>query len=643
MCGIAGWYRRGGRPVDEAVIRDQCATLVHRGPDDQGVFVDSDFGFGMRRLSVLDPAGGHQPMQSGDGHCDIVFNGEVYNFAELRGELQALGRQFRTRSDTEVVLEAFAAWGDAAWARLEGMFAVALWHRPSRTLHLARDPLGIKPLYWTRQRNGVAFGSELKALGPVPGLAFDLDPTSIEQYVTLGAVLAPRSIYQSVSKLPPGCSLSVSAEGEPRLHRYWQLRLHPRDDINENEWIEECRSRLLASVRQHMVADVPLGAFLSGGVDSSAVVAAMSRLSQQPVRAFTIGFAQPRYDETAVAAQVATHLGCVHAIQRLRPEAAPRLLEQLAQVHDEPFADDSAMPTWLVSRLARQHVTVALSGDGGDELFAGYRRHRAELQLSRLKRLPGAQLALEGLARLSALPATGMRWQRLHKLAAHSALRSSGERNIAKQYRASESVLDTLWASSMTATDMAGFRRWSAELFGNALPSDPLQAMLYADTTVWLPDGMLVKVDRASMAHSLEVRVPMLSHRFVDWAGTVPTGLKLRGNVGKYLLRRAIEPWLPSGILDRPKQGFAVPVGDWLMGDFGQHALAVWHDSGVEGSRLFRPGAMARLLQAHRSGQADHAAIIYTLLMFAHWWPTRLGQRQATTASRPPDVQAAAA
>ncbi len=638
MCGIAGWYRRDGQPVAQSVIRAQCDTIVHRGPDDEGLFVDRDFGFGMRRLSVVDLAGGHQPMYTADRRYAIVFNGEVYNFNELRVELEALGHQFHTRSDTEVVLEAFAAWREAAWLRLEGMFAVAIWDSQARTLHLARDPLGIKPLHWTLQRGGIAFGSELKTLGPVPGLDFTLDARSVEQYVTLGVVLAPRSIYRNVFKLPPGTALVVPLDGEPTLRRFWELRLTPRDDLDEAQWVEECRARLLASVKCHLVADVPLGAFLSGGVDSSAVVAAMSQLTRGPVRAYTIGFSDPRYDETTVAAKVAQHLGCMHRVERLDPDAVAPMLGQIARVYDEPFADDSAIPTWFVSRFAREDVTVALSGDGGDELFAGYRRHHAELQLARLKRLPGAQLALSALAHLPRPPGRGARraWARLRKLAHDSALRSSAERNLAKQYRAPEAVLQALWGSELRAADLAGYRRWSAELFGDALPPDPLQAMLYADTTVWLPDNMLTKVDRASMAHSLEVRVPLLSHRFVDWASTVPTALKLRDGVGKYLLRRAIEGWLPAGVLDRPKQGFAVPIGAWLLGDFGDHALAIWRDSNVEASGLFSRDALARLLDEHRRREADHASIIYTLLMFAYWWPTRLRTPAAELKQAPP-------
>lgn len=628
MCGIAGWYRRDGRVVAGAVIHAMCDTIRHRGPDDEGVFTDGDFGFGMRRLAVVDLAGGHQPMRTAAGRYGVIFNGEIYNFAQLREELQRLGHRFHSHSDTEVVLEGFAAWRDNLWPRLEGMFAIAVWDSQERTLFLARDPLGIKPLYWTLQGAALAFGSELKALGPVPELDFTPDPQAMEQFVTLGAILAPRSIYRNVYKLPPGTQLRISAIGQPAIRQFWRLKLAPQEvgALSEAGWVDACRTRLLATVSRHLIADVPIGAFLSGGVDSSAVVAAMSRLTKQPVRTFTIGFAHPRFDESSIAAEVARHLGCIHRVVVLKPGDLAPMLADLATVYDEPFADESAIPTWLVSRLAREDVTVALSGDGGDELFAGYRRYRSERLLQSLKRLPGAQLVLNSLSHLPyhAFGVAGPRWHHLLKLARDSALTNVAERNLAKQYRTAPAVLLRLWGERLPPPALAGYRRWAAELFGEGLPIDPLLAMLYADTTVWLPDDMLTKVDRASMAHSLEVRVPLLSHHFVDWAATVPTSLKLRGNKGKIILRRAIEDWLPPNILDRPKQGFAVPIAHWLMGPFGEHVVDIWQGSGIEDAGLFTRGAMRALLREHRARAADHSRIVFTLLMLAYWWPTKL-------------------
>lgn len=629
MCGIAGWFRRDGHAVDEAVLRAQCSRIVHRGPDDEGVLADGDFGFGMRRLSVVDLSGGHQPMTTADGRWSIVFNGEISNFRTLRSELEAAGRTFITRSDTEVVLQAFAHWQSDAWPRLEGMYAVAIWDHAERVLHLARDPLGIKPLYWALQGRTFAFASELTALGPVPGLAFEIDRLSLKQYATFGAVLAPRSIYAGVGKLLPGTALRVDDRSPPAMQGFWRPSpAAPREPCppDTDAWVAQCRRELLATVESHLVADVPLGAFLSGGVDSSAVVAAMTRLGAGPVRTFTIGFAEAGFDESAVAAEVASHLGCKHRALRLEPQDAPALLEALAAVHDEPFADDSALATWAVSRLAREEVTVALSGDGGDELFAGYRRYRSELAAARLRQVPGGTTALAGAVALAdRMPRPGLRLRHWRKVAADALLPDAAERAMAKQQRAPLAVLDRLWGPAMAELPLRSPRDWLSAMDDlHELPADPLQRMLFVDTRLWLPDDMLTKVDRASMAHSLEVRVPMLAHRFAEWALQVPDRLKIAGGEGKWLLRRAVEDWLPPGILQRPKQGFAVPVGRWLHGAFGQRALDAWHRSGLESQGLFAPGCMDSLLQEHRAGHADHTAILYTLTALAHWWPRRL-------------------
>ncbi len=630
MCGIAGWYRRDGEAVPPAVIDAQCAVLRHRGPDDQGVLVDGNFGFGMRRLSVVDIVGGHQPMTSRDGRFSIVYNGEIYNFAALRQELEGLGHHFRTQSDTEVILEAFCAWRAATWLRLDGMFGVAIWDHAERRVHLARDPLGIKPLFWTLQAGALAFASELKSLTPVPGLRFEPCAQAIDQYMALGLVCAPRSIYAAVQKLEPGCTLTLSAHGEPRIERYWQLRLHARDDVSEHDWIDECRARLLDTVERHLVADVPLGAFLSGGVDSSAVVAAMSRLTDTPVRTFTIGFDDPRFDESPTAAAIAGHLGCAHLSRKLVPSDADDILPRLAAAFDEPFADSSAIPTWHVSQLAREQVTVALSGDGGDELFAGYRRHRSEVALARLKRVPGAQFALAGAQALQDFPGGLWRRQRAHvaKVAGASRLTSTFTRSVAKQCMADDATRHALYTADFCARLPGGdaLSRWADELFGTATPGDPLDDMLYADTTVWLPDDMLTKVDRASMAHSLEVRVPLLSPRFVEWTATVPREFKLQRGVGKALLRKAIAPWLPEGTLDRPKQGFSVPLAAWMAGDLAASLRKAWHDAGLADAGIFVPDALERLLAEHCNGAADHAPRLYGLLMLALWWRQRPGQ-----------------
>jgi len=625
MCGISGWYRRGGEAVDAGVLEAQCATIVHRGPDDQGVLADGDFGFGMRRLSIIDLAGGHQPMTSDDGRLAIVYNGEIFNFPALKRELEAAGHRFRTSCDTEAILRGFQTWGDGVWPRLEGMYAVAIWDRAARTLRLARDPLGIKPLFYTLQQGGLAFASELKALAPVPGLAFTPRPESIDAFFGFGHVLAPHTIYREVQKLPPGATLTIGAEGEPRIERFWSFAYRPAPAASEAEWIERFRERWLATVERHLLADVPLGAFLSGGVDSSAVVAAMARVTREPPRTFTIAFDDPEVDESRHAARVAAHLGCRHTERRVELEDAASILPALARCYDEPFADPSAVPTWYVSRLAREQVKVALSGDGGDELFAGYERHLAERLV---ERWPAAMRGAGALGRVLP-PLPDPRWnawrQRLVKIGHDSALPDTFQRFFSKYQLAPRPVRAALYHPDFAAR-FAGdgeLARLAAAAFPTPVSRDPVENLLYADTVVRLPDDMLTKVDRASMAHSLEVRVPFLAHTFVEFAASVPVDLKLRGRTGKWLVRRAIAQWLPPGALDRPKQGFALPLSRWVRGDLGRYAESVWRDSGVEREGWLEPRAVAALFAEHRAGRAERSALLFALAMFALWWSSR--------------------
>jgi asparagine synthase (glutamine-hydrolysing) len=636
MCGICGWYARGA-PVDPAVVAAQCATIVHRGPDDQGVHLDRDLALGMRRLSIIDVAGGHQPMSSDDGRYVLVFNGEIVNFRDLRRALEAEGQRFRTSSDTEAVLRGFEVWGAAVWPRLEGMYAAAIWDARLRTLTLARDPLGIKPLVYTLQNGGLAFASELKALAPVPGLAFTPRPASVDAFFAFGHVLAPYTIYDEVLKLPPGSTLTLGPEGPPRVERFWSFAYRPAPAATEEEWVERFRDVFTATVERHMIADVPLGAFLSGGVDSSAVVAAMARVSAEPVRTFTIGFGDPRYDESPHAAAVAAHLGCRHTHRRVELEEAARVMPALAAAYDEPFADPSAIPTWYVSRLAREQVTVALSGDGGDELFAGYERHLNERLVASFARWPAPLRSLSYAVRgLPPLPVTSWNTfrQRLRKIHHDALLPTTFQRFFSKYQLTPRPVRAGLYDAGFAAalTDGDELARLAREYFPAPVSRDPVENLLYADTVVRLPDDMLTKVDRASMAHSLEVRVPFLAHTFVDWAATVPVELKLRGTTGKHLIRRAIAPWLPPGILDRPKQGFAIPLSGWVRGDLGRYVESVWRDSGVQESGWLDPGAVGRLFAEHRAGRADRSSMLFALGMFALWWAARPRSRSTIAA-----------
>ena len=626
MCGIAGWYRRGERPVDPAIIAAQCARIVHRGPDDGGRLIDRDFGFGMRRLSILDLAGGHQPIESADGRHAIVFNGEIYNHLALRPALEAAGHAFTTRSDTETVLAAFRHWGVAAWEKLEGMFAVAVWDRGTRTLTLARDPLGIKPLYVAAGEGGVAFASELKALTPVPGIDWSVDERAVHDFFSFGHILTPRSVHAGVRTLPPGQTLTIGPDGDPIEAAFWRPRFTPGPAMDEAEWIEAFRREWLGSVERHMLADVPLGAFLSGGVDSSAVVAAMARLSSQSVRAYTIGFAEPRYDETRHAEAVARHLGCEHVIRRVEPRHAADVLPQVAAAYDEPFADPAAVPLWHLCELAAGEVKVVLGGDGGDELFAGYARHRNEALVQRFDALPGALQTLGQLA--NALPPLpNRRWnyarQRLRRLWASARLPGPEARFFEKTEITTPALRQWLYEPAFHQRQAHGYAALASEYFPAPASADPVERFLAAEMTLQLPCAMLTKVDRVSMAHSLEVRVPFLSRQFADWAGTVPMGMKLQGSTGKALVRKAIAPWLPAGVLDRPKQGFQVPLAEWFLGDFGAHAYGLWRDSGAGEAGFLRPAAVDRILADHRAGRADHSGLLYALAIFGLWWRAR--------------------
>ena len=627
MCGIAGWYRRRGRPVPRHVVVAQCDAIRHRGPDDDGSLVDGDFGFGMRRLSILDVAHGQQPMESACGRYALVFNGEIYNHTELRVPLAEAGAEFQTHSDTETVLAAFAHWGDAAWPRLEGMFAVAVWDRRHRRLTLARDPLGIKPLYLSEQAGGLSFASELKALRGLPGHRFDVEDRAVDDVLSYGHVRRPRSIFRQVRQLDPGHCLAIDAEGDARAHAYWQPRFHIDPAPSAADWIERMRAMLLETTERHLQADVPVGAFLSGGVDSSAVLAAMTRSADRPVQAFTIGHPSAAIDESAAAAEIARHLGAEHTILPLSDGQAIAALPDILACYDEPFADLAAIPTWFASKLAAEHVKVVLCGEGGDELFAGYKRHRNARAVGAIRPLAGA---LGRLARsLARLPDTSV--HRLNRLR-QNAGRTAEFLALGDGYQQFFAATRTSGRAARRATYTNDFARrmaplddadaLEAEYFASDAPHarTALEQFLLADLTLNMPSAMLTRLDRASMAHSLEARVPFLSHRLVDWAMTVPGDLKLRGLTGKYILRRAVAPWLPPSVMTRPKQGFQVPHAAWLRGAFGRFARESWHEGGFAQAGYLDIAAVDRLYEEHRRGTGDHARLLYAITALAIWW-----------------------
>lgn len=624
MCGIAGWYRRRGRPVSADAIAAQCARIVHRGPDDMGLQVDGDFGFGMRRLSIIDVAGGHQPIVTPDGRYAIVFNGEIYNHLDLRRELEVRGVTFTTHSDTETLLEAFALWGDDAWLRLQGMYAAAVWDRRERVLTLARDPLGIKPLYLTEQDGGLAFASEIRALRVLPGHSFDIDERGVSDFFAYGHVLTPRSIFRQVRSLEPGHILRIGPQGESVEKAFWKPRFQVRDGLSDDEWIEETRAKVKQTTERHMLADVGIGAFLSGGVDSAAIAAAMRLSSAEPLKAFTIGFPGTSIDETEAAGRIARHLGFEHIVLPLEPAAAGDLLPAVQAAFDEPCAATAAVPIWHLSRLAAQHVKVVLCGEGSDEIFAGYKRQRTALAAARWSPL---LKALGPVARLAeSTPAGSGRWnylrQNMRRFRESAGLGSSFQRFFAGTQISTRDTRGRIFASDAGANEPAPFAALEQDYFGGPefRGLDPLQQFMLADLTVHMPSSLLHRLDRASMAHSLEARVPFLSHDFVDWCLTMPTRMKLRGNIGKYALRRAIEPWLPPGALDKRKLGFQLPFAEWFRGDFSAFAQEAWRDGGAIRSGYLKSDAVDTLFAEHRAGVANHGRILYAIAMFSCWW-----------------------
>lgn len=619
MCGIAGLWRPGGA-ADElaAQVRAMADALAHRGPDDAGVWVDpaAALAFGHRRLSIIDvSATGHQPMLSADGRFAVTYNGEIYNFLELRRALEAEGRApaWRGQSDTEVLLAAVCAWGlEAALKRFTGMFALALWDARERILHLARDRLGEKPLYYGWAGSAFLFGSELKAMKSASGFSPGIDRSALALYARYGNVPAPHSIYEEVRKLPAGAWLSInagqlSARSWPEPRRYWSLAHRVRAGKSapfkgtERAAVDELEHLLGDAVRAQMVADVPLGAFLSGGVDSSTIVALMQKVSGRPVKTFTIGFPEERYNEAPQAGAVAAHLGTEHTELYVTPREAMDVIPRLPEIYDEPFADSSQIPTFLVSRLARSRVTVSLSGDGGDELFGGYNRY---FWGPRLWRWIGAWPTALRSAAAGAVAGLqlGDRAAKLARLAA-----AGDEDDLYER-------LVSLWHPANPAGTPPAAAR--APLEGLALE----ERMMYYDAAGYLPDDILAKVDRAAMAVSLETRVPLLDHRVVEFAWTLPLNFKIRGRDGKWLLRQVLERHVPRALLERPrKMGFSIPLEDWLRGE-----LREWADALLEPARLsregyFEPAAVQRCWREHLSGRRNWQHRLWAVLMFGAW------------------------
>jgi len=642
VCGIAGIFDlRGERPVDRALLGRMNDALWHRGPDDGGVHVEPGLGIAHRRLSIIDLAGGHQPLFNEDHSVAVVYNGEIYNFQPLMRELAAAGHRFRTRCDTEVIVHAWEQWGERCVERFRGMFAFAVWDRNRKTLFLARDRLGIKPLYYAVLADGhLLFGSELKALMVHPGLARALDPRAVEEYFALGYVPEPRTIFAGVHKLEPGYTLAMQRGRAPAApRRYWNVQFSAqiRDQDAACEGLIE---RLAEAVKIRLVAEVPLGAFLSGGVDSSAVVAMMARAMHEPVKTCSIAFGDPAFDEAAHARSVADLYHTDHSVYRLDPDDFD-LVDRLAGLYDEPYADSSALPTYRVCELARRRVTVALSGDGGDEGYAGYRRYRWHLYEERLRGLfpRGLRRPLFGLLG-RVYPKLDWAPRVLRGKSTFQALARDPIQGYFHNFSLLPDALRRRLYSDRFRSELAGYR--AIEVFERHLadaPDHPLSQVQYLDFKTYLPGDILTKVDRASMAHALEVRVPVLDHELVEWSATVAPELKFRAGQGKYVFKKALEPYLPEAILYRPKMGFAVPLARWFRGPLRARVREALLGPTLADLGLFRAEVLEELVSQHQCGRRDYSAALWSLLMFESF--ARRLQSGATAIAEQPPVRAA--
>jgi len=621
MCGITGFVdlwssRRNGDSEERVEVLDQmCRVITHRGPDEQGTLVIPGVALGMRRLSIIDISGGHQPISGEDGQVTIVFNGEIYNFQEIAPLLEARGHHFKTHSDTEAIVHAYEEYGPACLEYLRGMFAFAIWDAKARTLFIARDRAGKKPLYYTTTATGTfIFGSELKSLLEHPEVQREIDPTALDAYFTFGYVPDPLSIFKGIQKLPPGHYLTLTDQ-QLKVEQYWDFDFTETSSRSEEEYLEELRALLSESVRLRLISDVPLGAFLSGGIDSSTIVALMAQHMDQPVKTFSIGFHEDSYNELQFARLTAKKFGTDHHEFFVTPDICS-VVDELVWHFDEPFADSSAIPTYMVSKLARDHVTVILSGDGGDELFAGYTRYVVERKRGGFERLPRS--IREGVMRPISEHLPHSAWGRnyLHNVSLDPIAR----------YLDSVSVFTGLNRKSLYTSEFQ--RRLANHDFGETLfqqlatkvkTGNSLDRLLYIDSKTYLPGDILTKVDRMSMAVSLEARAPLLDHKLIDFVTKVPASLKLAGLETKHLLKRAVKGLIPDEILDRPKQGFGVPIQEWINQQLRSRIRDTLGDSVTRQRGYINPHYLNVLLDEHEQGRRDHSMGLWALLMFELW------------------------
>lgn len=620
MCGIVGIFdTRGPLEIDRELLNQMNETQFHRGPDAGGLHIEPGVGLGHRRLSIIDLSSGKQPMTNEDESVWVTFNGEIYNFPELSEELKAAGHQFKTHSDTEVIVHAWEEWGEDCVKRFRGMFAFAVWDRNKKAIFLARDRLGKKPLHYALLPNGhLIFGSELKALYVHPLLKKSVDPTAVEEYFAYGYVAEPKTIFNGVKKLSPAHTLMITqGEALPEPKEYWDIPFEPVAEKNETEAVEHLVEKFRETVKCRMLAEVPLGAFLSGGVDSSAVVAMMAGISDTPVNTCSISFPDPKYNEAEFANMVAERYHTNHRTEMVNPDDF-ELIDKLAGIYDEPYADSSAIPTYRVCELARKHVTVALSGDGADEYFSGYRRHRWHMNEEQVRaRLPYS-------IRKPIFGFLGKAYPKLDwapKFVRGKTTFQALARDSVAAYAHSVSILDENMRAKLFSKEfkqsLNGYD--AVEVFRRHAekgPKHPLSQIQYLDLKTYLVGDIHTKVDRASMANSLEVRAPLLDHELIEWVSGLDPNLKLNGQQSKYILKKAMEPYLPHDVLYRQKMGFSIPLAEWFRGPLKQKLRdSLLGDSMVD-SGIFNMKYVKELVDHHQSGLRDYSSPLWTLLMY---------------------------
>jgi len=615
MCGFAAWFDPGGSSPDPSSLTAAAGTLAHRGPDDTAFHAEPGLGLAFRRLSIVDVAGGAQPLANEDGTVRIVYNGEIYNHESLRRELEAKGHRYRTHSDTESIVHAYEEWGDSCVERLRGMFAFALWDRRRRRLFLARDRVGIKPLYWTRARGALVCASEIKALFAFPGVERSVHTPAVVEHLTLRYVASPATLFAGIEKLEPGHVMAVDASGVTR-RRYWSVGYEPKLEMDDRQALEELESRLTESVRLRLMSEVPLGALLSGGVDSSVVVALMSRMVHRPVQTFSVGFDAPGpYSELPFARRVAQHLGTEHRDLVVGARDLIRELPSLVWHQDEPVSEPAAIPTFLVSQLARETVTVVLTGEGGDELFAGYPKYAVEPLARRLSRLPALlrdPLLGGGADRLP------FRLRRLQVVARSARFRDESERMASWFAGLAGDERARLLSPALRAHDHLAAAAFRAALAASAARR-PLDRMLDADLRLWLPDDLLMKMDKMSMAASIEARVPLLDHPLIEWAARLPDRFKVRGFEGKVLLKRLARRLVPREVVDRRKVGFTVPLAPWFRGPLRPLLMDTLLSPTCLGRGYYDAGVLRGYVEDHVAGRRDRARELWTLLTLELW------------------------